>query len=63
MYDLIITIVMIICGSLSAGIFWEFSNKGFKGTMLSILGAVLGAAVAYLISLVVWLFVTIGCAM
>lgn len=61
MFDLIITIAMIIGGAFLAGSFWKLSNKGFKGVLLATFGAVLGAVTVYIlflfIALVIWLLV------
>ena len=61
MFDLAISITMIIAGVICGILFWRFSNKGFKGVLLSTLGAVMGAAAAYwlflLVSLVIWMFI------
>lgn len=64
MFDTIITITMIIAGVICGGLFWNVSVKGFKGIIFAIVGAAFGAAAAYwlflLISLMVWLFITMG---
>jgi hypothetical protein len=61
MFDLIITIAMIIGGAFLAGSFWKLSNKGFKGVLFATFGAVLGAGTVYIlflfIALVIWLLV------
>jgi hypothetical protein len=60
-FDLIITIAMIIGGAFLAGSFWKLTNKGFKGIIFATFGAVLGAVTVYLIflfiALVIWLLV------
>jgi hypothetical protein len=64
MFDIAITITMIIAGIICGGAFWHFGVKGFKGVALTVCGAVLGAAAAYwffiLISFVIWMLINTG---
>ena len=61
MFDLVISIVMIISAIICGGLFWHFSIKGFKGMIFAIVGMAMGAAAAYwlflLVSLVIWMFI------
>lgn len=64
MFDIAITITMIIAGVICGGLFWHYSVKGFKGIIFAAIGMALGAATAYwaflLVSFIIWLFITMG---
>lgn len=64
MFDVAISITMIIAAIICGGLFWHFSVKGFKGMIFAIVGMAMGAAAAYwlflLVSLVIWMFINTG---
>ena len=64
MFDLAISITMIMAAIICGGLFWHISVKGFKGMLFAIVGMAMGVAAAYwlflLVSFIIWLFITMG---